>query len=115
MGKRLTRTERAAVARATAVASAHFGVFRPLLSLPTRCKIRVTTARQVAMYLAHCSGQVPIGALTTAFGRDASTINHDIKRIEDMRDEGSPFDAEMTYLERQFAEPVVRAKKARAA
>lgn len=113
MGKRLTRHERAAVARAASIAAAHYGIYRPLIFLPTRCKLKVTTARQVAMYLANCTAGIPINRLTIAFKRDNSTISHDIQKIEDMRDEGSPFDAEIGHLEQMFTsgEPV----KARAA
>lgn len=103
MPKRIARAERAKVARAASIASAHYGVFRPLLFLPRRGKLKVATARQVAMYLAHCSGQVAMNRLTAAFLRDLATISHDIKKIEDMRDDNA-FDAEMTFLEALFAD-----------
>lgn len=102
MPKPLTRHERATVARAVRVSAAYFKVFRPLIFAPTRSKLAVATARQVAMYLAHVAGQIPVNRLRAPFGRDAATIMHNIQHIEDLRDEGSVFDVELTKLETEF-------------
>lgn len=102
MPKPLTRHERATVARAARVSADYFKVFRPLIFQPTRCELRIATARQVAMYLAHVSGRIPVNRLRYAFQRDARTITHNINHIEDLRDEGSVFDTELTKLEAEF-------------
>lgn len=102
MAKPLTRHERATVARAARVSAKYFKVFRPLIFLPTRCELAVATARQVAMYLAHVAGQIPVNRLRAAFQRDGATIMHNIQHIEDLRDEGSVFDVELTKLEAEF-------------
>lgn len=104
MAKRLTSSERAKVARAAAIASHHFHVFRPVLFLPNRNEVEVAEARQIAMYLAHCAGRIPINRLTIAFKRDNSTISHNIAKIEDMRDDprNPVFEAMMTYLTMLF-------------
>lgn len=102
MPKPLTRQERATVARAARVAAQYFKVYRPLIFMPTRCKLRVATARQVAMYLAHVAGRIPVNRLRLAFRRDAATIMHNINHIEDLRDEGSVFDVELTKMEAEL-------------
>lgn len=102
MPRPLTRHERATVARAARVAAEYFKVFRPRIFLPNRGEVAVATARQVAMYLAHVSGQIPVNRLRKPFHRDAATIMHNIQHIEDLRDEGSVFDVELTKLETQF-------------
>lgn len=102
MPKPLTRHERATVARAARVSADFFAIFRPLIFMPTRSKIRIATARQVAMYLAHVAGGVPVNRLRHAFKRDATTIMHNIQHIEDLREEGSVFDVDLTRLEGEF-------------
>lgn len=102
MPRPLTRDERAAIARAIRVATSYYNVWRPFIFLPTRSNLRIVTCRQVAMYLANCTGGVRIPQLRAAFGRDGATITHNIRKIEDLRDEGSAFDRELTHLEEVF-------------
>ena len=50
----------------------------------------------------HVAGRIPVNRLRQAFQRDAATIMHNINHIEDLRDEGSVFDTELTKLEAEF-------------
>lgn len=103
MTRRLSTHERRIVSLAANVAARHFHIFRPQVFQPNRGHVTVATARQVAMYLAHIVGQVPINRLALAFKRDLSSITHNIRLIEDNRGEpGTLSDAELTYLELLF-------------
>ena len=103
-GARLEAGERAAVMRAATIAAEAYGVFRPLIFATTRSRIAATTARQVAMYLANCSAGINRNRLARAFGRDPSTIAHNVALIEDRRDDQT-FDDMIAGLERRFSNP----------
>ena len=83
------------------VAADAYGVFRPLILMPRRGSPMIAAARQVAMYLANCTAGVPVARLAGAFKRDVSTITHDIRKIEDMRDDPD-FDEMISHLEAVF-------------
>lgn len=95
------RSDRAIVARATRIAADTYKVFRPQILQPTRGGLAISTARQVAQYLAHCSGQVPLNRLAKLFHRDITTIMHNVALIEDWRD-APEFDELMATLEARF-------------
>lgn len=100
--KRLTAGERAIVTRAATLAAETYRVFRPLVFAATRSRKAATDARQLAMYLANCAGGMPIERVALAFGRDASTVSHNIGLIEDRRDVPA-FEDLLTKLELAFA------------
>lgn len=102
--KRLTAGERAIVTRAATLAADHYRVFRPLVFAATRSRKAATDARQLAMYLANCAGGMPIERVALAFGRDASTVSHNIGLIEDRRDNAA-FDQMIEELEKTFSNP----------
>ncbi|WP_206711223.1 helix-turn-helix domain-containing protein [Aquisalinus flavus] len=52
-----------------------------------RCRAWIAEGRQVAMYLTHVIGQVPLSETGPHFGRDRTTVAHACARIEDKRDE----------------------------
>ena len=58
----------------------------------------IAEGRQVAMYLAHVIGQVPVSEAAPHFGRDRTTLAHACARIEDRRDEAR-FDDGLGALE----------------
>ncbi|MBS4084096.1 MAG: DNA replication initiation ATPase, partial [Rhizobiales bacterium] len=63
-----------------------------------RSSRRVSTARQIGMYLAHTAGGLPLAKVAEYFGRDRSTAAHACRLIEDRRDDRK-FDAELSELE----------------
>ncbi len=63
-----------------------------------RCSRSVSTARQIAMYLAHTGAGLPLTAVAEYFGRDRTTAAHACRLIEDRRDDRK-FDAEISELE----------------
>ncbi len=84
-----------------------FGVSARELEAPTRRSRQAAFARQVAMYLAHITFELPLARVALAFGRDRSTAAHACHRIEDERDDRA-FDARLDALEaclRQAPEP----------
>jgi chromosomal replication initiation ATPase DnaA len=101
MPKPHDRADRAAVLRATRLAAKTYGVFRPLIFLPKKGGKPVATARQIAQYLAHCSGGVPMPRIARLFRRDISSVQHNISLVEDMRDTPE-FDEFLTTLERKY-------------
>jgi len=68
------------------------------LSAPTRRSPDAAFARQVAMYLAHITFELPLSRVAQAFGRDRSTAAHACHRVEDQRDDQA-FDACLDALE----------------
>lgn len=70
---------------------------RQILS-PSRCRVGVARARQLAMYLAHVVLSHSLTAVGEAFGRDRTTVSHACGLIEDLRDDPR-FDAEVSRLE----------------
>lgn len=63
-----------------------------------RCRIDVSRARQLAMYLAHVILGESLTRIGFVFGRDRTTVSHACGLIEDMRDDPA-FDAAVTELE----------------
>lgn len=59
---------------------------------------RVSTARQIGMYLAHTAAGLPLTIVAAHFGRDRSTAAHACRLVEDRRDDRK-FDAELIELE----------------
>jgi len=75
------------------------GVPVGLLLHKSRCTADVAEARQLAMYLMHVVLQRPMAVVGGFFGRDRTTVSHACHCVEDKRDEGGAFDAEVTRLE----------------
>lgn len=92
------------ISRAATLAAQAYHVFRPMIYATTRSKLRATRARQVAMYLANCAGNLPIDRLVLGFRRHHSTIAHNIALIEDQRDVHT-FDEMIAGLEHEFSNP----------
>lgn len=63
-----------------------------------RSSRRVSTARQIGMYLAHTTAGLPLTKVAEYFGRDRTTAAHACRLIEDRRDDRK-FDAELSELE----------------
>jgi len=95
------RKERVAVARATRLVAKTYRVFRPLIFHPRHGSKAVRMARMISQYIAHCSGQVPMGHLAQLFNRAHASVQRNIQVIEDMRDDPD-FDRLMTTLETKF-------------
>lgn len=72
-----------------------------LLIHPSRGRLAVARARQIAMYLAHVMLGRSLTDIGLAFGRDRTTVSYACGLIEDMRDDKS-FDEEICVLERQL-------------
>ena len=101
MQKLHVRKDRAIVALASRIAADAYGVFRPEIFAPKRGDKGIAMARQVAQYLAHCSGQVPLHRLAKLFKRHVTSIMHNIALIEEWRDQGE-FEDLMLTLEGKF-------------
>lgn len=65
---------------------------------PTRERAKAAFARQIAIYIAHCTGRISIGDLAAIFKRDRTTIAHAIAAIEDRRDDAF-FNAQIDIIE----------------
>lgn len=66
-----------------------------------RNRAKVAFARQIAMYLCHVVGQMPMGEISQAFDRDRTTVSYACHIIEDRRD--SPiFDRQLELLEAEM-------------
>lgn len=63
-----------------------------------RVSRRVSTARQIGIYLAHTAAGLPLAKVAKYFGRDRTTAAHACRLIEDRRDDRK-FDAELADLE----------------
>ncbi len=63
-----------------------------------RGRAQIALARQVAMYLMHCTFSVSLTDVGRLFARDRTTVGHACKLIEDRRDEPS-FDVMLNNLE----------------
>jgi chromosomal replication initiation ATPase DnaA len=66
-----------------------------------RSSRRVSTVRQIGMYLAHTAAGLPLTTVAEYFGRDRTTAAHACRLIEDRRDDRK-FDAELAELEDLF-------------
>lgn len=78
--------------------SVGFDISLDSLRQPTRGLQEIARARQIAMYFAVVTFEVPISVVAAHFGRDRSTVSHALARIEDERQD-SPDAFEMMMLQ----------------
>lgn len=83
---------------AARLAASAIGVPASEISLSRRSSRRVSTARQLGIYLAHTAAGLPLAKVAELFGRDRTTAAHACRLIEDRRDDRR-FDAELSELE----------------
>jgi len=83
---------------AARLAASAIGVPASEISLSRRSSRRVSTARQLGIYLAHTVAGLPLVKVAECFGRDRTTAAHACRLIEDRRDDRR-FDAELNELE----------------
>jgi chromosomal replication initiation ATPase DnaA len=81
-----------------AVASA-CGVTRAELLSGRRCSQEVAASRQLAMYLVHVLLGRTYEQVGGIFGRDRTTVSYACARVEDRRDDHSPFELQVARLE----------------
>lgn len=92
-----------AVAQILDLVGATRGVTRAELLSRRRCSNEVARARQLAMYLVHTLlgwTYLEVGHL---FGRDRTTVSYACARIEDQREDRSPFECEVEAIESAVA------------
>ena len=77
----------ACAAAAQAIAAHAYDMTLDQMLAKNRCRAWIAEGRQVAMYLTHVIGQVPLSDTGPHFGRDRTTVAHACARIEDKRDE----------------------------
>lgn len=77
----------ACAAAAQAIAAHAYDMTLDQMLAKNRCRAWIAEGRQVAMYLTHVIGQVPLSDTGPHFGRDRTTVAHACARIEDRRDE----------------------------
>lgn len=75
------------------------GVSRNEMLSQRRCGNDVAAARQLAMYLVHTLLGRSYLEVAGLFGRDRTTVSYACARIEDRRDEKSPFEGEVEAIE----------------
>jgi chromosomal replication initiation ATPase DnaA len=85
-------------ALAARLAASSSGVSASEIVSIRRSSRRVSTARQIGMYLAHTAAGLPLTKVAEYFGRDRTTAAHACRLIEDRRDDRK-FDAELIELE----------------
>ncbi len=85
-------------ALAVRLAASAAGVAASEVVTHRRSSRRVSTARQIGMYLAHTAAGLPLAKVAAYFGRDRTTAAHACRLIEDRRDDRK-FDAELSELE----------------
>lgn len=85
-------------ALAARLAASASGVAASEVVSSRRLSRRVSTARQIGMYLAHTAAGLPLTKVAAYFGRDRTTAAHACRLIEDRRDDRA-FDAELSELE----------------
>jgi chromosomal replication initiation ATPase DnaA len=85
-------------ALALRLAASAFGVPAAEVVSSRRNSRRISTARQIGMYLAHTAAELPLTKVAEYFGRDRTTAAHACRLIEDRRDDRK-FDAELAELE----------------
>lgn len=83
---------------AARLAASAIGVPASEISSSRRSSRRVSTARQLGIYLAHTAAGLPLAKVAELFGRDRTTAAHACRLIEDRRDDRG-FDAELNELE----------------
>lgn len=77
----------ACAAAAQAIAAQAYDMTLDQMLARNRCRAWIAEGRQVAMYLTHVIGQVPLSETGPHFGRDRTTVAHACARIEDKRDD----------------------------
>lgn len=85
-------------ALAVRLAASAAGVAASEVVTSRRSSRRVSSARQIGMYLAHTAAGLPLTIVAKYFGRDRTTAAHACRLIEDRRDDRK-FDAELSELE----------------
>ncbi len=85
-------------ALAVRLAASAAGVAASEVVTSGRSSRRVSTARQIGMYLAHTAAGLPLAKVAAYFGRDRTTAAYACRLIEDRRDDRK-FDAELAELE----------------
>jgi chromosomal replication initiation ATPase DnaA len=75
------------------------GVTRAELLSGRRCSQEVAASRQLAMYLVHVLLGRTYEQVGGIFGRDRTTVSYACARIEDRRDDHSPFEQQVARLE----------------
>lgn len=75
------------------------GVTRAEMLSQRRCSNEVAQARQLAMYLVHTLLGRTYLEVGTLFGRDRTTVSYACARIEDQREDKSPFECEVAAIE----------------
>lgn len=88
------------VAAARDVAALACGVSEDEVRASAR-KSDVAFARQLAMYLCHVAANMSLREISSAFGRDRTTVSHACHAIEDRRD-CPTFDRQIELLEKEF-------------
>ena len=92
-----------AAARVLDLVCATKGVTRAEVLSRRRCSRQVVSARQLAMYLVHIllgRTYLEVGRL---FGRDRTTVSHACARVEDLREDRSAFERDVTAIEAAMA------------
>jgi chromosomal replication initiation ATPase DnaA len=87
-----------ACALAARLAAGASGVAASEVVSSKRASRRVSTARQIGIYLAHTAAGLPLTKVAEYFGRDRTTAAYACRLIEDRRDDRK-FDAEIEELE----------------
>lgn len=64
-----------------------YNILPEALCASTRGEAHVAQARQIAMYLAHITFGLSLGAVGRHFGRDRTTAAYACERVEDRRDD----------------------------
>ncbi len=72
-----------------------------MLQSPGRSSLKITFARQIAMYLAHTKFGIPYSDVGKFFRKDRSTVAHACMVIEDKREDAG-FDDHLIRLEYLF-------------
>lgn len=85
------------------IASEACGVCFSEMTAPNRKRAKVAFARQLAMYLCHVVGQIPMSEISIVFKRDRSTVGYACHMIEDRRD-GAFFNAQLEFMEAEMRE-----------
>jgi hypothetical protein len=83
---------------AVRLAAAQYELPRAEVAARRRGSRRASRARHVAIYLAHVSLGLPLGAVAEEIGRDRSTAAYACRVVEDARDDPA-FDAALAGLE----------------
>ena len=91
----------ACAAAAREIAANAFDITVEVILAPQRGRAHISTARQVAMYMAHTICSVPLVHVAVSFRRDRTTASYACHRIEDMRDD-EYFNGQLEVLERQL-------------